>query len=203
MTAQIEQIAQVQPIVEWRWTLERYHQAIELGLLTENDRVELLFGKLIEKMPTGNLHAATVEKLDDYFRYLLGREYQYREEKPVTLPNASEPEPDYVIAYRKADYYASGHPTPPDILLLVEVSDATLYIDRNAKARAYALAGIKEYWIVNIPGRKVEVHLNPLADEGIYSQVSHYSEDGTFESPFAGEVRVGDLLVEEPESEEE
>lgn len=102
---------QVPPL--WHWTLERYQQAIDMGVLTENDKVELLFGNLIIKMPTGNVHAATIEKIDDFFRDRFRKKYQYREEKPVKLPNDSQPEPDFVVAYRKDDYYVNGHPTPP------------------------------------------------------------------------------------------
>lgn len=180
---------------EWQWNLERYHSAIELGFLTEEDRVELLFGKLIEKMPIGKVHAATVDKINEFFRDRFGKKYQYREEKPISLPPASEPEPDYVVARRKDDFYASGHPTPPDIFVAVEVSDATLSIDRGTKATAYAMAGIPEYWIVNLKDRKVEVHLDPLADEGMYSRISHHEHGETFSSPFAGTVEVSELLA--------
>ncbi|MEM9260071.1 MAG: Uma2 family endonuclease [Bacteroidota bacterium] len=180
---------------EFLWTIERYHQAIELGVLTENDKVELLFGRLIEKMPVGSPHAACLSKINLFFHKKYMEEYDLRRENPVTLPNASEPEPDYVVAYAKDDFYSEGHPTPPDILLLIEVSESTLYADRNIKASAYALAGIKEYWIINLNNRKIELHLNPDAEEGIYQSINHYDEDSTFASPFVGEVAVADLLI--------
>lgn len=84
---------------------------------------------------------------------------------------------------------------PPDILILVEVSDATLVIDRNAKLTAYAMAGIKEYWLVNLKGQKLELHLNPVSEEGVYASVSHHGAGETFTSPFAGTVAVDELLV--------
>lgn len=86
-------------------------------------------------------------------------------------------------------------------MILIEVSDATVPMDRTVKATAYALADIKEYWIVNIKARRLEVHLNPLPKEGIFSSVSHHPEGQTFQSPFAGEVTVSDLLAELPEEE--
>ena len=82
----------------FEWTVERYHRAIELGLLTEDDRVELLLGDLIETTPIGEDHAATVEVLGEYFYERLGTAYRLRSENPVTLPNNSEPEPDFVVA---------------------------------------------------------------------------------------------------------
>lgn len=186
---------QHQQFTEFLWTIERYHQAIELGVLTEDDKVELLFGKLIEKMPVGSPHASCLSKINKYFskRYL--DSHDLRRENPVTLPNASEPEPDYVVALFREDFYATSHPAPPDVLLLIEVSDTTLQADRMIKGEAYARAGIREYWIINLKQRKIEVHLEPDVDGGIYADVRHYNERSTFASPFTGETQVSDLLV--------
>lgn len=180
---------------EFYWTLERYHRAIELGVLTENDKLELLFGKLIEKMPTGSPHAACLSKINLLFHRQFMEKYDLRRENPVTLPNESEPEPDFVVAYLKEDFYANGHPTPPDILIVIEVADSTIYTDRTIKSTAYALAGIKEYWIVNVNQQKLELHLQPNQDEGVYGSITHYSSADSFESPFAGLLKVSDLIV--------
>ena len=184
----------VEEIKEFTWSLDRYHSAIELGLLTENDKVELLFGKLIEKIPTGSPHSACVAKI----KLLLNRrflgEMEIRSENPVSLPNDSEPEPDVIVAIFKEDFYASAHPQADDIHLLVEVSASTLYIDRTVKSTAYALAGIQEYWIVNLNSRNLELHVKPNTEEGSYGGINHYSEEEKFISPFLGEMKVSDLL---------
>ena len=194
MTKSISFPEPAEEIPEFTWSLERYHSAIELGLLTENDNVELLFGKLIEKMPTGSPHAACIAKI----KLLLNRrflgELEVRSENPVTLPNASEPESDLIIAIFKEDFYASGHPQPDDIHLLVEVSSSTLYIDRTVKSAIYAMAGIQEYWIVNLNNRQLELHIRPNTDDGTYRGINHYGEEETFTSPFLGEMNVKDLL---------
>ena len=176
------------------WTIERYHQAIELGLLTEDDRVELLLGDLIETMPIGEDHALTVEGLTVYFFERLGTSYRLRSENPVTLPNNSEPEPDFVIARRGAKGKRAGHPVPDDILLLVEVAKKTVEKDREVKGPIYAAAGIPEYWIINLNSRKVEVHTDPDTEEGVYQSVIHHAKGGNFTSNLLGTVYVNDLF---------
>ena len=187
----------VEPVFEQRfkWTLEQYHAAIDAGVLTENDKVELLFGELYVKMPVGEPHADILSDIADFFYELFGTQYKYRAQSPVTLPQANEPEPDFAVVTRKKYNRKTGHPGPEDILLLIEVADHTLSTDRNKKAKAYAAAGIKEYWIVNIPDRKVEVHLNPVRERGEYGVVSFHIPGTIFESPFCGTTAVDDLLA--------
>lgn len=176
------------------WTLERYHRMIDLGILTPEDRVELLFGQIVEKMSIGELHAACVAILTEYFYDRFGKEYQHRSENPVTLPAESEPEPDFVVAVRREDRYRNAHPTPADIYLIIEVADNTLDTDRRAKSVLYAMSGIPEYWIINLKQRQVEVYLKPDTAAGTYGSVTHYAEEAAWESPFAGTVAVKDLL---------
>ena len=176
------------------WTLERYHRMIELGILTPEDRVELLFGQIVEKMSIGEMHAACVKVLSKYFNRRYLDVYELMQENPVTLPNESEPEPDFAIVDLKEDNYKSGHPTPADIHLVIEVADNTLDTDRRVKSVLYALAGIPEYWIINLKQRQVEVYLKPDTAAGTYGSLTHYREEAAWESPFAGSVAVKDLL---------
>ncbi len=183
--------AEARPLL---WTLERYHNAIDCGVLTTEDRVELLFGHLIPKMPTGEPHAVCLSQLYELSYDRFGKQYTYRAQDPVTLPNQSEPEPDFVIARRKVYGKAVGHPKQDDILLLVEISQKTLIYDRGDKLRSYALAGIAEYWIINLQHRQVEVHLDPDTAVGDYRRTTIYREQDQFESPFGGDFSVLDLL---------
>ncbi len=176
----------------FNWTIERYHQAIAAGVLTEEDRVELLRGDLIEVMPVGEDHSSTLEGLGEYFSNLRGQ-YRLRSENPVTLPDNSEPEPDFVIARKLPPNTRRQHPTPEDILLLIEVAHATVNKDRNLKGPIYAAAGIPEYWIINLNARSVELHLFPTPI-GEYGSVVHYAEGQTFESPLLGTTEVVALL---------
>jgi Uma2 family endonuclease len=180
------------------WSLDRYQRAIESGVLGENDRVELLFGAIINKMPINSPHAAGVSRLERYFRRL-GDGYLVRTENPVLLPPESMPEPDCVIVPFREDFYARAHPNRSDIHLIVEVADSTIATDRTLKAKAYALADLAEYWIINIKDRQVELHLQPDAELGTYQRVEIHKEGAAFSSPFAGQVTVADLLPPLPE----
>ncbi|MEM7573188.1 MAG: Uma2 family endonuclease [Bacteroidota bacterium] len=186
--------APLQPVVrQLDWTIERYHHAIEMGVLTEDDRIELLNGILVKKMSIGEQHAACVSDLIEYFMDRFGKEYKFRSKNPITLPNDSEPEPDFIVANRIEDNYRTGHPTPKDIHLVIEVSENTLDQDRKWKSRIYAAASLPEYWIINLKNRQLELHLQP-AEDGTYGTVQHFKEDSSFTSPFVGEVAVADLL---------
>lgn len=176
------------------WTIDRYHQAIKAGVLSENDRVELLFGQLIPKMPIGEPHADCLSELVTYFTLKYKKSYKYWPQNPITLPNESEPEPDLAIVTAKSYTRATGHPTAKDILLLIEISDETLRYDRTYKARAYAMAGIVEYWIINVKDRQVEVRLSPDVAINDYNSIIRYAEGTSFESPFNGNTFVNDLL---------
>jgi Uma2 family endonuclease len=86
-----------------------------------------------------------------------------------TLPNNSEPEPDIVIARLRSDDYIDSHPSPVDIILVVEVADSTIRFDREIKAPLYAAAGISEYWIVNLLDNCLEIYRQP--EGGIYASI--------------------------------
>lgn len=176
------------------WTIERYHQAIEQGVLTERDKVELLFGQIIAKMPVGEPQADVLSDIADFFYERLGKKYKFRSQSPVTLPNDSEPEPNFAVVVRRKYNRSTGHPAPDDILLIIEVSDSTLRFDQTDKAEAYALAGIPEYWIINIPERQVELHLKPSEVKRRYRSLSVYEAGTSFDSPFCGQVDVDEVL---------
>jgi len=184
----------------FEWSLERYHDAIKAGILTEYDAVELIHGQLIKKIPISEDHAGTIEELADYFREILGNNYRYRSENPVPIMPKSEPEPDFVIAKKLPKGKKKHHPKPDEIHLIIEVANSTLQYDRKVKGPIYANAAIAEYWIVNLQSRQVEVHLNPNSDDSTYNSVTSYKAGESFKSPFVGEVKVDDVL---PTTEEE
>ncbi|MEM9528464.1 MAG: Uma2 family endonuclease [Bacteroidota bacterium] len=176
------------------WTIERYHNAIAAGVLTEYDKVELIKGRIIKKMPISEDHSGVVENLTLLFFELLGRKFRYRSENPITLPNDSEPEPDFVVAKKLEEGEKSYHPRPEHIHLVIEVANETLDYDRKVKAKLYAEAGIKEYWIINIKFRKVEVYSSPSLEDGSYESVINYEENADLHSPFLGSFPTKKLL---------
>jgi len=178
----------------FRLSLEQYQMMINSGVLTEEHKVELVLGQIIQKMPITTEHAATVRKVRHYFSRRFAEKYEITSENPIELPNESQPEPDCVIALFREDFYVNQHPTPPEIFVVIEVAKSTLYTDRYLKTAAYAGGGIKEYWIINLVDNQVEVHLNPNTETNTFADVNQYKQDQEFESPFAGSIKVADLL---------
>jgi Uma2 family endonuclease len=152
-----------------RYSVDDYEEMIRLGVLTENDRVELIRGEIVAKMPIGPRHSASIKGLNEVlFPQLVGRATVGIQD-PIRLAD-SEPEPDLSLVRRRADRYASGHPRPPDIFLSAEGSDSSLDDDRTIKLSLYAEAGIIEYWIVNLVDDCLEVYRDPQPD-GSYRDV--------------------------------
>jgi Uma2 family endonuclease len=145
-----------------RFTVEQYKQMIREGIISENDRVELLRGEIVEKMGIGDKHAACVIRLGELLQDSFGRKVMVSPQNPLQLPT-SVPEPDVMVLKRRKDCYASRTPRPSDLYLLIEISDSSLGTDRITKSALYAEAGVPEYWIVNLIDRCVEVYRAPTA----------------------------------------
>ena len=117
---------------------------IDSGILTPDDRVELIQGEIVQMSPIGRRHAAGVNRLVRIFTRLLGERIIVSSQNPVELNNNSEPQPDLALLLPRPDFYESGHPQPKDILLLVEVADTTANYDREVKIPLYAKDSIIE-----------------------------------------------------------
>ncbi|MDJ0736218.1 MAG: Uma2 family endonuclease [Nostocaceae cyanobacterium] len=147
-----------------RFTIDDYHHLIELGFLTENDRVELIRGELMQMVAKGTPHTVCNTSLVYELTILLQRQAIIRGQEPISLPPNSEPEPDLVIAKNRADRYLSNHPQPEDILLVAEIADSTLKYDQESKLPLYAESGISDYWIFNLVTNCLEVYTQPYQD---------------------------------------
>jgi Uma2 family endonuclease len=183
----------VETVTRYRFTVDEYHRMVEAGILTEDDPVELLYGELVVMAPISIHHAFCVDRLMMVFAALLPRAHP-RVQNPVTLPTESEPEPDFVLARARSRGYADRHPGPSDILLVVEVAETSQAVDRKVKAPLYAEQGIPEYWIVDIPKGRIEVHREP--EEGAWTSRTSAGRGETL-SPLAFPdftVAVEDLL---------
>jgi Uma2 family endonuclease len=88
---------------------------------------------------------------------------------PIQLDNYSEPQPDVSVLKPQEDLYASTHPKPSDVLVVIEVCDSTIAFDREVKLPTYARSGIAEVWLVDLNKERIEIHSNPL--NGIYQEV--------------------------------
>lgn len=154
-----------------RITCDRYHAMIAGGGLTPEDRVELIDGYLITKMSIGPHHSAVVTKLERLLDRKLEDRAIVRGQNPVTIHDYSEPEPDVVVARFRQDYYATRHPHPEDVLLVIEVADSSLAFDRNAKIPLYAAAGIPETWLVDLAESQILVFRKPEGVEYLEMEI--------------------------------
>ncbi|MDF5738233.1 MULTISPECIES: Uma2 family endonuclease [unclassified Nostoc] len=146
-----------------KFTVEQYHKMVDSGILTEDDRVELIRGEIIEMSPIGTKHAACVKRLNKLLSQKLWDRVLIAIQDPVELNDNSEPQPDVALLKPRDDFYATAHPQPQDIFLLIEVSDSTVMYDREEKIPLYAQANIIEVWLVDINEQIVEVYQQPTA----------------------------------------
>lgn len=156
----------------FRWSVEDYERLIKLGILTENHKVELIRGEIVEKMSIGDLHGWCVDILNRLFNRAAGELALVSVQNAIRLAD-SEPEPDIVL--RVLDLQRKEKARPHEILLLVEVADSSLEYDREEKRPVYAENGIAEYWIVNLIDNCVEVYRDPRPD-GTYSSVQIFKK---------------------------
>ena len=147
------------------FNVDEYYAMADAGILAPDERVELIDGEIIPMSPMKSAHAASVESLHHELTFQLGRRAQVRAQIPIRLNGVTEPEPDIAIVRWRDDFYAHAHPGPEDIILIIEVSDTTLYQDRSVKLPLYARFGIPETWIANVRERHVEVYDQPANGE--------------------------------------
>jgi Uma2 family endonuclease len=145
-----------------RLSVEQYHKMIETGVLSDDDRVELIDGLILEMSPIGSPHAYVVQELIHVLWGLTAGMWEAFPQQPVTL-GTSEPVPDMTVARGTNADYKDHHPGPGEIGLIIEVADSSVELDRRVKSQVYAAAGVPEYWIVNLPERQIEVHRDPRA----------------------------------------
>jgi Uma2 family endonuclease len=143
-----------------RFSVAEYHRLIAIGILTEDDNLELLEGYLVHKMSRNPPHDSTLQLLYEALSRIMPKGWCVRMQCAITLAD-SEPEPDGAVVRGTARTYASRHPGPADVGLVIEVADSTLAGDRVDKGRIYARAGLPCYWIVNLTDHQVEVYTDP------------------------------------------
>ena len=151
------------------FTVDEFERMAEVGILSEDCRYELIRGEVMEMARPGSPHASRVKRLNRLFTSRLGESVIVSVQDPVVLDRYSAPVPDVALLRSRHDFYASAHPSPEDVLLLVEVADSSLEWDRTVKAALYAETRIAEYWLLDIRGDALIVHSNP--QNGAYATV--------------------------------
>ena len=182
-------------VARYRFTVAEFLRMAEVGLLAEDDRVELVQGEIVELSPINVAHASTVSRLLAVLTRVLGQRVILSVQNPVQLDNESLPQPDIALLRPRDDFYSTHHPGPEDVFLLVEVSDTTLNYDRRTKSMLYGAAGIIEYWIVNLSEQRIEVYREPQSDG--YRTTTRYAPGETL-SPLAFpgvDIDTAEILV--------
>ena len=145
-----------------RWTRIEYDRLIEGGFFRPGDAVELLGGQLVVAEPQGSRHFATLRATQEALRAAFGAGWEIRGQGPLALDEESEPEPDLAVVPGSYRDYQAAHPSRP--LLVVEIAETSLALDRGHKGSLYARAGLPDYWIVNLAERTLEVYRDPGPD---------------------------------------
>ena len=147
----------------YRFSLQQYHQMAKLGILEENNQVELLEGILVNKMTKNRAHSLATHRLRVLLEGLVPEGYYVESQEPTTTSD-SEPEPDVMVVRGKLEDYQDQQPPASQVPLIVEVADSSLQHDRGWKKRIYARADIPVYWIVNLVQRQIEVFAEPSGE---------------------------------------
>jgi len=181
----------------YRFTPEEYDRLVHSGFFPTDARLELLEGIITMMTPMGEPHAAVTHHFGDVILALLPKGWTRRTQLPIVTID-SRPQPDCCVFRGAAMDYTSRHPGAADIAIVMEIADSSVLSDRRNKQRIYAAAGIPEYWIVNLPCRKVEVYRKPTPAEGerpaTYELVESYDSDKPLPVVLDGD-EIGTLAV--------
>jgi Uma2 family endonuclease len=183
-------ISQTNPMpqkIPLRFTVDEYYKLIDLGMLHDYEKAEIIEGELIRKMPIGDRHATVVDRLAKFLIKNAADEILIRIQNPLRLSDYNEPEPDFVLA-DLTKYNGKRHPQPKETLAVIEVSDSTLKYDRDTKLLLYAESEIPEVWIVNLQKNIVEVHQKP--SEGLYQITKIYKIGEVVKSEAVPDIEI-------------
>jgi hypothetical protein len=186
----------IPPFPVYRFTVDDYHKMIAEGLISENDRVELIHGWIVAKMGINPPHNTAVNRLMKAFFAITGPGGVVRIQQPITTPD-SEPEPDVVLATGTDANYEKRNPKPTECIVVVEVAESSLREDQTTKLELYAGAKVAVYWVVNLVDRRVEVYTQPKGGKNpTYKARTDYGPGDAVPVAVAGK-KVGTVAVRE------
>jgi len=147
----------------YRFTVDDYYRMGEVGILSPDAHVELVDGEIKRMPPIHPPHASIIHRLNAVLARKLHGNVVVGIQSPIRLDDFNEPQPDVTVLRFRDDYYGSQHPTPDDVLLIVEVADTSLRYDRDEKMPRYGAAGIPESWLVDVQAGTITVFTEPHA----------------------------------------
>lgn len=177
-----------------RFTVDEYCRLWEVGILPEDGRFELIRGEIIEMCAPGSRHAGRVNRMTHLFTEKLGRSVVVSVQNGIPLDMYSFPLPDMAILKGRADFYTDSHPSPADVLLVIEVSDSTVGYDKNVKSPLYAEAGISEYWQLDVNKEVLIVRTEPASGEYRNVQILHRGDALTLQNAPHLTLSVDEIL---------
>lgn len=139
-----------------RLSVDEYHRMASTGILPEDSRVELINGEIIDMAPIGSRHAAAVKQLTRILSRAVGDTAIVSVQDPIHLDPHTEPQPDLALLRPREDFYRTAHPRADDVLLIIEVADASLRYEREIKIPLYARHGIPEVWLVDLLDNRLQ-----------------------------------------------
>ncbi len=156
--------------------VDEYYRLAQIGVLSEDDRVELIEGEIIPMTPIGNRHASCVMRLIELIMTKLERKVIINPQNPLRLNRYNEPQPDITILKRDPNFYENKTPDAGDTHIVIEIADSSIQHDRKTKRALYAKRGIPEYWLVNLTNNTIEVYTQP--EQNTYkTQITYHRGD--------------------------
>src|SRR5260370_6621393 len=138
-----------------KFKVAEFYKLGEVGILSEDDPVELLDGQIMMMAPIGENHRTVVDALAEILTDERKGRYRVGVQNPLRIDDENEPQPDLVLYHRDV---VARHPTAAETFLVVEVADASLGYDQQSKIRVYATPGIKEVWIVDLGESRIPIY---------------------------------------------
>jgi Uma2 family endonuclease len=160
------------------FTASEYQHFVDMGVLNEDERIELIEGRIVQMAPKNVEHAVATNRATRCFTRSLGERVIISGQNPILLNDFSEPEPDIVLVAPPDDRYLESHPTPKDIFLVLEIADGSLAYDRDVKCPLFARNGIVHFCLLNLQSRELEGYRKPGPNG--YRRKQTYSEDESF-----------------------
>jgi len=176
------------------FTVHDYHHMVDAGILSEDDRVELIHGEILALSPIGPPHNAAILRANQSLGKIVGDWALVGVQGSVRLDEYDEPQPDLYLLRPKDDFYASGHAGPADIFLMIEVADSSLEYDQGIKMHLYAETRVPEYWVADVRNQCVIAYSD--IEGNTYRTVRRFQRGDTIAPQLLPECRIPvDILL--------
>jgi hypothetical protein len=163
-------------VVRKKFRSDEIYKMIKVGILPEESGWELIHGEIVRRMSIGSKRVGTVIRMSKLFERRFGDYVFVSTQNPIHIDEYNEPEPDIALLKPREDFYTTSLPLPSDVLLLVEISDSTIDYDRETKKIIYAVAGIEEFWLVNLKNDTIECYSQPKNGDYRLAQILETGE---------------------------